>query len=313
MRVAAVIVAAGMELRHTAMKPLPVLAGSTVIKSTADCLRSVGVELLVVVSGRISDALKRHLGNKNTLYVSNSAAQQTDMFHSARCGLGAVPEGCQLVFFLPADVPLLDPRSLLAMIAHMEAHIDCDILQPGHGNRRGHPVLLRHRAVPQLLAYRGGHGLRGAIEAYDGGKQILPLDDPGLYLDVNKNADYRAFCCYAQQTVLQTPVRCQTEVVLGRGKPFFNATLAELLRLIEETHSLSTACTALGVSYSTGWKSIRIAETQLGFTLLDSKRGGVRGGASMLTDEARLLLEKYQALKEDIARFSAGRFTDYFS
>lgn len=312
MRIAAVIVAAGMGLRHTSLRPLPVLAGSTVIKSTTDNLRLAGAELLVVVGGRILDALKRHLGAKNILYISNSAARQTDMFYSARCGLGAVPNEYDLIFFLPSDIPVLNVDSLQQMAGHMAAYPECDILQPCCKGRRGHPVLLRRTAIEQLLAYRGEQGLRGAIESYPGEKHLLELVDPGLYLDVDKAEDFRAFCRYAQQVVLQIPVSCQTEIQLGRGKPFFTSMVAELLRQTDAKHSLSTACAALGISYSKGWKSIRIAETQLGYSLLVSSRGGMGGGHSSLTDEAHELLRRYDALAEEIARFSTERFNAYF-
>ena len=101
--------------------------------------------------------------------------------------------------------------------------------------------------------------------------------------------------------------------MLFRSKPFFNSLLADLLRQIEATGSLSTACSAMDISYSNGWKSIKSAEIQFGFDLLESIRGGRGGGVSRLTKEGRELLAQYDRLEAQINRLCNENLQQYFA
>ena len=294
-----------MGLRHNIMKPQLALNGSTVIKTTMTTLRGVGCDPIVMVSGRNSSDLMRHLGQRSLIHVVNRDFDHTDMFHSFCLGLAAVGRA-DLVFLLPADAPLLDRSSLTQMLDYMERHEECQILQPERNGRKGHPVLLRSNAISQVMDYSGGGGLRGALNKAAVIKALLPLADEGLYLDVDKKEDYQRFCDYVRQQALLPPLRCRVDLVLGREKDFFNSQLACLLQQVRLSNSLALACAALDISYSNGWKSIKSAELQLGIELLESSRGGKDGGISRLTPEGASLLDKYLALQERIQQLCAG-------
>jgi len=81
-------------------------------------------------------------------------------------------------------------------------------------------------------------------------------------------------------------------VLKFRGEVVLDGELAELLRLVEETGSLLSACRLLGVPYSRAWERISRAERRLGVRIVHSRRGGRRGGMR-LTEHGRRLLEKY--------------------
>jgi molybdate transport system regulatory protein len=70
----------------------------------------------------------------------------------------------------------------------------------------------------------------------------------------------------------------------GSDISFFGTGVAELLLLVDETHSLHKACEQMQMAYSKGWKIIKIAESKLGFPLLESKAGGAYGGGSEITE-----------------------------
>ena len=313
MNTCAIITAARMGLRHNIMKPLLALNGSTVVKNATDTLRRAGCSPLIVVSGRNSGDLIRHLGRNDIVHVINSDFNRTDMFHSFILGLTEVPAETELIYFLPADVPLMNSESLLAMEAYMEAHPDCDILRPSRKGSVGHPVLMRRKATDFMLTWRGQGGLREAMSKYPGVCSLLELDDEGMQLDVDRSEDFECFLAYAEAQAQLQPVSCRADIVLGRDKPFFNSLLASLLRQVNDTGSLSTACSDLGISYSNGWKSIKSAEIQFGFDLLESSRGGRGGGVSRLTEQARQLLARYDQLEEQINRLCSEGLREYFT
>ena len=83
-------------------------------------------------------------------------------------------------------------------------------------------------------------------------------------------------------------------LTFGRGK-------ADLLRLIDEQGSISAAGRAMNMSYRRAWALV--VEMNLAFNqpLVDSSRGGAKGGGAALTDMGRQVLADYTAL-EDVLR-----------
>ena len=73
------------------------------------------------------------------------------------------------------------------------------------------------------------------------------------------------------------------KVRVFRKEGAFGPGVAELMRHVEETGSLSEACRCMGMAYSKGWRIMKHAEEDLGFTLMEGSRGGSRGGRTMLT------------------------------
>jgi molybdate transport system regulatory protein len=66
-----------------------------------------------------------------------------------------------------------------------------------------------------------------------------------------------------------------------------------LLVRVAETGSLAEAATQMGLSYRRAWGKVKELEANLRIPLLQSAAGGVGGGHSELTPEARDLLRRY--------------------
>lgn len=78
------------------------------------------------------------------------------------------------------------------------------------------------------------------------------------------------------------------------GKIALSAYRVRLLRLVDETGSLSEAAQRMGLSYRRAWGKVKEIEQNLGVSLLESSAGGVRGGGSRLSAEGRRLVEAYE-------------------
>ena len=57
------------------------------------------------------------------------------------------------------------------------------------------------------------------------------------------------------------------------------------------------ACQIRDISYSKGWKMLKIAEAQLGIQFLERQTGGSKGGFSVLTPEGKVFLEKFRRME----------------
>lgn len=82
-------------------------------------------------------------------------------------------------------------------------------------------------------------------------------------------------------------------VLKFKGEVILDRELAELLRLVDETGSLLSACRRLGMPYSRAWERISSVERRLGVKVVLARRGGGGRGGMRLTEHGKALLEKY--------------------
>ncbi len=99
-------------------------------------------------------------------------------------------------------------------------------------------------------------------------------------------------------------VKCRIDRPDGRS--LLGAGRARLLELIESTGSISAAAREMGMSYRYAWGVLRRVEEAAGAPIVDSSRGGNRGGRTTLTPLGREMLETYHrvdsALQEEASR-----------
>ena len=65
----------------------------------------------------------------------------------------------------------------------------------------------------------------------------------------------------------------------------FGPGVSQLLKRVDELHSLRAAALSMSMAYSKAWTVVRNAEDGLGFHLLTSTAGGKHGGGAELTDD----------------------------
>ena len=96
-------------------------------------------------------------------------------------------------------------------------------------------------------------------------------------------------------------------------KKCFGPGVAQLLRQVEEKHSLRAAAISMGMAYSKAWTIIKTAENELGFDLLVSATGGKNGGGATLSQQAICLLAAYEQYVSDLRTYALREFNSRFS
>ena len=86
----------------------------------------------------------------------------------------------------------------------------------------------------------------------------------------------------------------------------------ELLEAIDAHGSLSRAAEALDIPYRTAWERVKATESEIGFRLLDSESGGLDGGGSRLTPQARDLCRRFRRVSGGIQEVVSRRFAAEF-
>jgi len=87
--------------------------------------------------------------------------------------------------------------------------------------------------------------------------------------------------------------REKLEVMIG-DQVVLDDKIALLLKLVDREGSLLRAAKAIGMPYSRAWEAIARIERLLGVKIIESRRGGSRGGGSRLTEEGRKLVEIFE-------------------
>lgn len=84
----------------------------------------------------------------------------------------------------------------------------------------------------------------------------------------------------------------------NNGKAFGDGPY-ELLKRVEETHSLHGAAKEMGMAYSKAWRLIGAMEKRLGFLLIKRKTGGPFGGGSRVTSKGKELMKRYHYFRKE--------------
>ncbi len=310
MAVAAVIAAAGLSARMRDFKPLLCLGSSTVIHHTIQALQRAGAEQVLVVTGYQSAVLERHLNFSGVMFFKNERFAQTDMLTSLQLGLTALPGRYDRIFLTPGDIPLVRPETLRQMLLR-----NAQVVRPLYQGRGGHPLLLRADAVKAVLDYRGEGGLKGLLRTGLLSTEDFVSDDPGILMDADSPEDYKALLRYEARLKGHGNLRVDLQVNIGMEELFLTTESVQLLDMIQQTGSLQNACACMHISYSKGWKEIRLMERQLGFPVAFRSSGGTDGGGSSLTPRGAELLSCYRSfhreLSEQVQRLFDCHFPSY--
>lgn len=181
----AVVLAAGLSSRMGAFKPLLEIEGKSMLRRVVSIMEGAGAAPIVVVTGHRREEVEGHLRGSNALLVHNPHFRETQMLDSLLLGLDALEGRCARVLISPADVPLVRPETVRRVLEK-----EGRFVRPVHQGKHGHPVAMDFALAPLLRQYQGPGGLRGAMEA--GGIAItdVPVDDMGVTLDADTEAEY---------------------------------------------------------------------------------------------------------------------------
>ena len=106
-------------------------------------------------------------------------------------------------------------------------------------------------------------------------------------------------------------LRYSAKLVLLRDVKFFGPGIVELLQRVHLCHSLHKASKEMSMAYTKALKLVKTAESNLGFKLLNQKIGGISGGGSKLTDEAKKVIVLYEAFDNEITAAADREFETF--
>ena len=189
-RVAGIVLAGGRSARMGESKPLLQVEGTTFLERAVRVLAEGGCDPIVAVvpPGETGQKLLPLASRAGARGIPNPdpGAEQID---SLRRGLHALGPGVRGAAVLPVDHPRVRPATVSALLAAFEES-DAPIVRPVHGERPGHPVLFARRVWDELDAPDLESGARDVVHRHHGEIHEVPVDDPGIVIDVNTREEY---------------------------------------------------------------------------------------------------------------------------
>lgn len=307
MQFGAVIVAAGMSSRMGDFKPMLNIGSISIAQRIVATFHQAGVSRIVMVTGYNAEVLERHLSGNGIVFLRNPDYASTQMFDSAKIGLTYLKDKCDRILFTPVDIPLFTQRTVEALLGS-SGKLACPVCD----GETGHPIIFASELLDIILSYRGEGGLKAAIDHCGIHMEEVSVEDRGILHDADTPEDYKALLRFHNQQLTRPVV----SVSLAQEQIFFDERLSMLLSMVDETHSVRTACSRMQISYSTGWNMIRKLESQIEKSLIRRTQGGNGGGGSYLTEDGQAFLKRYdsfvQALREDADRLFESHFSGVF-
>ena len=280
--------------------PMQHLDGTTVIKREIFKLRKAGVTPIIVLCGYQQEVLKNHLSHNGVVFCEDEQFESHSLAGTLEKGLEFAAELCERVLIVPVEYPAFS-------IETAEKLIEC--------RKSSAPVFQGTAGWPRLQVLEEGWAEEDGFaavspEAFQWAE--LAVEDAGILYSLADENGLEHVQNYVRELRDANTLQLKLKVMLTKEEDFFGPGVYWLLRNIEETGSIQAAAVKMQMSYTKCWKMINKVEAQMGFKFVDRVNGGKHGGKSTLTEEARVFLERYRALTEDLKRISRNFFDVYF-
>lgn len=186
---AAIIPAAGFSSRMGVFKPLLPSGDRLVIERTVDCFIQAGIRDIRAVVGYKSELLVPVLRRLDAQIIINSRFEE-GMYTSIQAGVRTLDESIMAFFIIPADCAFVLPGTVRSLLSAYKAE-PVSVIYPTYGNRRGHPALVSGRLRELIINSNPDGGLKTLLEEHAGYYREIPVDDPGICIDMDTVGDYQ--------------------------------------------------------------------------------------------------------------------------
>ncbi len=188
-KIGAVILAAGSSRRMGRPKLLLPWGDTTVIGQVAKVICAAGVAETVIVTGRMSEAVRAATVADGVRWVHNPAYEQTEMLHSLQIGLREISNTQDACLIVLGDQPQIE-LNVVTQVLQSYRENPCPILIPSYQLRRGHPWLVHCKLWDELLALPADASLRIFLNRHVDEICYLNVTTPSVLMDLDTPEDY---------------------------------------------------------------------------------------------------------------------------
>lgn len=291
MKLGAVLIATGKNAN-----PMLSSGDVTVAQRMIATLQKAGVTWTAVVTGPEDKKLEKQLAQYGVFFLQNPQPEQEEL--SIALGLNYLDGKCQWIYLMNADRPLVEPDTLVDMMASGE-----EMILPSFRGQAGQPLLIKSSCASRISSAPDIASLAALPDFVP-----MPVEDSGVIMPAVEAAKQKKLIAEHERKL----TRLTPEFSICRGKTLLDTKLVALLRQIRETQSVRDACCRMQISYSTAWNLLNSAEDALGYPLISRNKGGPSGSGSLLTEKGSALLtasEQFEtAAREELEKLYEAHF-----
>jgi CTP:molybdopterin cytidylyltransferase MocA len=190
----AIVPAAGHSTRMGRPKLELPLGDRTVLEQVVNALRGGGAYYVVAIIGPHVPELVS-LAQAAGADVCLLAEPTPDMRATVERGLQWIeerfhPQPNDAWLLAPADHPVMNADVVRQLLSRFDEG-GSSIVVPVHGGRRGHPTLLAWKHVAGIRALPADQGVNAYLRTRRAEMLELPVDDPGVLIDLDTPEDYK--------------------------------------------------------------------------------------------------------------------------
>jgi molybdenum cofactor cytidylyltransferase len=186
--VTALLLAAGRSRRMGAFKPLLPFGDKTVIEHCIAQLHNAGIDNIIVVAGHRAEDLQQHLKDSKVSFALNPDPD-SEMSASIKCGVEHLGPDTKAVLIALVDHPAVTSE-IIKLIVDEWRRTKARLIQPAHGPRGGHPVLVDLSYRDELMSLDPERGLRSLFGRHHDELLRLPVESPFVAHDMDTWDDY---------------------------------------------------------------------------------------------------------------------------
>lgn len=184
MRVGAIVLAAGFSARMGANKLLLPIKGKPMIRHVVDATLASRAEPVIVVAGHDGALLSEVLADADAVLADNKDFAM-GLSTSLKCGLSAMPDGCDGAAILLGDMPFVTTAQIDKLIAAFDPKAGRSICLPVKNGQRGHPVVWARCYFPEMLALTGDRGAKDLLARHADQVCEIAIAEDGPFLDID--------------------------------------------------------------------------------------------------------------------------------
>jgi molybdenum cofactor cytidylyltransferase len=186
-----VILAAGASQRMGRPKADLRYEGQTFLERALEALCAARLDPIVLVVDAQRAAVTTAPDSRHIIVNHEPARGQLSSLKLALRHLSAPPVTAAGVVVALVDHPLVAASTVGALV-HAARAGDHSILLPSYRGRRGHPVVFMRAVWDELLDTPDDLGARAVVRRDAGRVGNVPVDDPGILVDIDTPADLAA-------------------------------------------------------------------------------------------------------------------------
>lgn len=188
-KIAGILLAAGMSSRMGQNKLLMPYGDSTIVKNSIARMAESDVDHLFLITGHDRSAITEAVipRYENRISVLHNEKYRQGHLESVKCALRNLDRSFSAALFMVADKPNLTTELINRAISAFRSQRPCILyVETPHG--RGHPIIFASPIFDDIIAYEGDRMADFMIDKYK--DRVYELNDGRVQFDIDTPTDF---------------------------------------------------------------------------------------------------------------------------